>query len=208
MVWWQYESVHSAVWLNSVCASWIQSHSQRLYYVITMNKTALQNSKLQTCSHLSLHQNITNIHAFSLESHLNYIILFSAAFLWLWNVDKTAEKVFHSQRHLPVSQTFEILFQTMSDFSWHTCKPPFHSMCLASKVQHERDHLPLRTVPWLNGSFWASEVQHSCTNQPYVPCVPWPWWQCSMIKEVLQLMTLTLNCSQQSVGKISVNKPQ
>lgn len=198
-MWWQYESVHSAVWLNSVYVSWIWSHSQRLYYVIMMNKTALQNSKLQTSCSLSLHQNHHKhlcIQSWvTFELHHTLVLLF---------FDKTAEKVLHSQRDLPVFQTFKIPFQTMSDLSWHTCKPPLHSMCLASKVQHERDHLLLHTVPCLNGSFWASEVQHSYTNQPYVPCVPWAWLQCSMIKEVLQLMTLMLNCSHHSLWEKSV----
>lgn len=67
----------------------------------------------------------------------------------------------------------KIPFQTMPDLSWHTCKPPLHCMCLASKAQHERDHLLLlcTVVPFPDGSLWASEVQRSYTIQPYAPCI-------------------------------------
>jgi len=101
----------------------------------------------------------------------------------------------------------KIPFQTMPDLSWHTSTPSLHCMCLASKAQCERDHL-LLLVPILDGrtilGSWGAAAIHKPIRALCAPSAPNAWLQCSMIKEVWQLITLMLNYSQWSLWGKSV----
>lgn len=146
----------------------------------------LQTTELPKWVPVLLHQNITNLECMkswvTFELHHSLVLLLFVCKM----LTRLLRKCFLSHTHLPVLQTIKSPLQPIPDLSWHTS---VCCMCLASKVQNEKHHLLLLciVVPFLDGSFWASDVQHPCTNQPYTPRVPWApnaWLQCSMVRGV------------------------
>lgn len=136
-----------SIWIMSVCLSSVWSVTKRLQYVITGNRTALQNSKLQNFpsdfqseSPPEHHKRSSTQSWVMFELHHSLVLLLFVSEMLTRLLRKCAFLIgFYQVFRLFIKNPF----QTMSDLSWHTCKTPLHCTCLASKSQHKGDHLLL-----------------------------------------------------------------